>query len=156
MSLDPCAIRLTFDAQRAPRNHAISQRSLLSLSIPKLRLAIKTLGAEPKCLPRVYSAEATTARGKEYTGRIVAQTPTTLTILLDSEDSTKVAEIKRGEIDEVKPSAVSLMPKDLLKPLNEDEVLDLLAYLLSRGDPNHPMFKKEPKPAEPKKARPKK
>jgi hypothetical protein len=33
------------------------------------------------------------------------------------------------------------MPADLLKPLNEDEVLDLLAYLLSRGDEKHPMFR---------------
>jgi hypothetical protein len=48
------------------------------------------------------------------------------------------------------------MPADLLKPLNEDEVLDLMAYLLSRGDPNHPMFKKEPKPSEAKKRGPKK
>jgi putative heme-binding domain-containing protein len=97
-----------------------------------------------------------TTTGKTYTGKIVSDTKDGVTILTDPEDSTKVAEIKRSEIDEVKPSAVSLMPKDLLKPLNEDEVLDLLAYLLSRGDPNHPMFKKEPKPAEPKKNRPKK
>src|SRR5437762_12421841 len=49
VSLDTCAMRLTFDAQRAPRNHAISQRPSRSLSIPKLRLATKALGAEPKC-----------------------------------------------------------------------------------------------------------
>jgi putative heme-binding domain-containing protein len=91
--------------------------------------------------------------GKTYTGKIVGDTKDGITILTDPEDSTKVVEIKRSEIDEVKPSAVSLMPKDLLKPLNEDEVLDLLAYLLSRGDPNHPMFKKEPAP--PRKGRPK-
>jgi putative heme-binding domain-containing protein len=91
--------------------------------------------------------------GKTYTGKVVGDTKDGVTILTDPEDSTKVTEIKRAEIDEVKPSAVSLMPKDLLKPLNEDEVLDLLAYLLSRGDPNHPMFKKEPAP--PRKGRPK-
>ena len=34
------------------------------------------------------------------------------------------------------------MPDSLLKQLNENEVLDLLAYLLSRGDPKHPMFRK--------------
>ena len=34
------------------------------------------------------------------------------------------------------------MPKDLLKELNEDEVNDLLAYLLSRGDKDSPMFRK--------------
>jgi putative heme-binding domain-containing protein len=89
--------------------------------------------------------------GKTYTGRLVGDTKDGVTILTDPEDSTKVVEIKRANLDQVKPSAVSLMPEKLLQPLNEDEVLDLLAYLLSRGDPNHPMFKKEPKPPEPKK-----
>jgi putative heme-binding domain-containing protein len=90
--------------------------------------------------------------GKSYTGKIVSDLPAGVTILTDPEDSTKVVEIKREDIDQVKPSAVSLMPKDLLKPLNDDEVMDLLAYLLSRGDPNNPMFKKEPaKQPEPKK-----
>jgi putative heme-binding domain-containing protein len=79
--------------------------------------------------------------GKNYTGKIVNDSKEGVTILIDPEDSTKVVEIKRADIDEVKPSAVSLMPKDLLKPLNENEAADLMAYLLSRGDPNHPMFK---------------
>ncbi len=86
-----------------------------------------------------------TNSGKSYTGKIVNDSKTGVTILTDPEDSTKVVEIKRSDIDEVKPSAVSLMPKDLLKPLNENEVADLMAYLLSRGDPNHPMFKPEPR-----------
>jgi hypothetical protein len=30
----------------------------------------------------------------------------------------------------------------LLKPLNQDEVLDLLAYLLSRGNAQDAMFRK--------------
>jgi hypothetical protein len=34
------------------------------------------------------------------------------------------------------------MPADLLKPLNQDEVLDLLAYLLSRGEKGSGMFKR--------------
>ena len=32
------------------------------------------------------------------------------------------------------------MPANLLAPLNENEVLDLLAYLLSRGDPDDSIF----------------
>ena len=51
-------------------------------------------------------------------------------------------EVKKKDVEEVQPSPVSLMPADLLKTLNEKEVLDLLAYLLSRGDPGHPMFRK--------------
>src|SRR5262249_2678829 len=92
--------------------------------------------------------------GKTITGKIVSDTKDGIVILTDPEDSTKVVEVKRTDIDQVKPSAVSLMPEKLLQPLNEDEVLDLLAYLLSRGDPNHPMVKKET--PEPKKGRQKK
>jgi putative heme-binding domain-containing protein len=94
--------------------------------------------------------------GKTLTGKVVSEGKDTITVLTDPEDSTKVKELKRNEVDEIKPSAVSLMPKDLLKPLNEDEVADLMAYLLSRGDPTNPIFKKEPKPPEPKKGRAKK
>jgi putative heme-binding domain-containing protein len=88
------------------------------------------------------SVVATTA-GKVYTGRIVGESPDKLTILVDPEDSTKVVEVPRKEIDETAPSKVSVMPEKLLNPLSQDEVLDLFAYILSRGDANDPMFKKK-------------
>ena len=50
--------------------------------------------------------------------------------------------MKKSDVEEVKPSPVSVMPEGLLKTLNDNEVLDLLAYLLSRGDPKDPMFRK--------------
>jgi len=34
-----------------------------------------------------------------------------------------------------------LMPAKLLNELNQEEVLDLLAYMLSRGNPHSNMFK---------------
>lgn len=40
------------------------------------------------------------------------------------------------EVEEVKPSPISQMPKGLLDGLNGDELRDLLAYLMSGGDPN--------------------
>ena len=33
------------------------------------------------------------------------------------------------------------MPEKLLHPLSEDEILDLIAYLMSRGNPDDPVFK---------------
>lgn len=80
--------------------------------------------------------------GQVYTGRIISENDKSLTILVDPEDSTKVVEVPKDEVEAMKPSAESLMPKGLLSVLNEDEVLDMIAYLLSRGDPNDPMFKK--------------
>jgi putative heme-binding domain-containing protein len=83
-----------------------------------------------------------TTKGQVFTGRIVGESPEKLTILLDPEDSTKVVEVPRSEIDENIPSKISIMPEKLLNPLSKDEVLDLFAYILSRGDKNDPMFKK--------------
>ncbi len=80
--------------------------------------------------------------GKVRTGRVVAETGEDLTFLANPEDPTKIERIRKSDIEEMQPAAASLMPKDLLKPLNEQEVRDLLAYLLSRGNKNDPMFKK--------------
>lgn len=83
-----------------------------------------------------------TKDGKVITGRIVSESKETITVVTDPEVATKVTEIKKSDIETNEPSKVSLMPKDLLKTLNEDEVRDLLAYLLSRGNPNDAMFRK--------------
>jgi putative heme-binding domain-containing protein len=83
-----------------------------------------------------------TTAGKSYTGKIVSETAEMILIVTNPEDSTAVAEVRKSDIEELTPSPVSLMPKDLLKSLNEAEVLDLLAYLLSRGNPGDAMFRK--------------
>jgi len=82
-----------------------------------------------------------TSGGKVYTGRIVSESPESVTIVTDPEDATKFAEIKRSEIEEILASSESLMPKGLLDQLNETEVLDLLAYTLSRGNKRDGRFK---------------
>lgn len=38
-------------------------------------------------------------------------------------------------------SKVSMMPPGLLSTLNQNDILDLLAYLLSKGNKEDPMFK---------------
>jgi putative heme-binding domain-containing protein len=83
-----------------------------------------------------------TSDGKSLTGRVVSETGDTVTLLVDPENSSKIVTLKRTDIDEMATSTLSLMPKDLLITLNKDEVLDLLAYILSRGDKNHAMFRK--------------
>lgn len=82
-----------------------------------------------------------TVDGSVHTGRIVSETPEMLRIVTDPEDSTKMVEIMRSDIDVLRPAPVSLMPTGLLDSLNQEEVLDLLAYLLSRGNPNDAMFR---------------
>lgn len=83
-----------------------------------------------------------TIDGNVHTGRIVSDTPELVRIVTDPEDSTQMVEIQRSDIDVLRPAPVSLMPTGLLDSLNQEEVLDLLAYLLSRGNPNDAMFRK--------------
>jgi putative heme-binding domain-containing protein len=90
-----------------------------------------------------YKASIVVTRdGKSYTGRIVDDSNNKVVIVTDPEDSTKTVQLAKDEIEEEHPSPVSLMPGGLLKPLNQDEVLDLLAYLLSRGNAQDAMFRK--------------
>jgi len=49
--------------------------------------------------------------------------------------------VKRQDIESIEPSKTSMMPEGLLYSLREDEIQDLLAFLLSRGDRNLRMFR---------------
>jgi putative heme-binding domain-containing protein len=82
-----------------------------------------------------------TADGKVVTGRVVSESPEKITVVTDPEDVTKFVEILRSDIEELLPAAESLMPKGLLDQLNEAEVLDLLAYTLSRNNAKGPAFR---------------
>lgn len=95
-----------------------------------------------KVISDQYKASSvTTVDGQVVNGRIVAENDQQISVLTDPEDSTQVVDIAKDRIDETVPSTTSLMPKALLNRLNRDEVLDLLAYLLSRGDSRNPMFR---------------
>ena len=50
--------------------------------------------------------------------------------------------IDRNKIEEIRVSPVSMMPDGLLNTLNREEVLDLVAYLMSRGDRNADAYRK--------------
>ena len=83
-----------------------------------------------------------TTDGQVVTGRIVNLHGNNLMICPDMLDPGRMINVQRDEIEEMKASPVSLMPEGLLDTLDRDEVLDLIAYLLSRGDRNDPMFKR--------------
>jgi putative heme-binding domain-containing protein len=63
--------------------------------------------------------------GRVITGIVKSETGAALTVALANETLT----VPRGEIESRKPSQLSMMPDDLLKPLNETEVRALFAYL---------------------------
>ena len=55
--------------------------------------------------------------------------------------SAKPVVLNKSEVDQVLPSKVSQMPTGLIDALNEEELKDLIAYLMASGDPGAKFFK---------------
>ncbi len=80
--------------------------------------------------------------GTTVTGRIVNLNGDNYNVNTDMLNPNDLKPINRNNIASMKPSKTSMMPNGLMDVLKEEEALDLMAYLLSRGDRNHAMFKK--------------
>ena len=48
--------------------------------------------------------------------------------------------VKRSDLKSSRPSETSLMPPGLVNSLNENELRDLVAFILAGGDRSNPMF----------------
>jgi putative heme-binding domain-containing protein len=75
-------------------------------------------------------------------GRIVNLNGDSVQVNTDMQNPGSTVGVNRNNIESMKPSKLSMMPTALLDTFKEDEILDLMAYMLSRGDRNHAMFKK--------------
>jgi len=79
--------------------------------------------------------------GDQLVGRVANLNDETLMIMTDMFDPNGFTNVKRPDILSIRPSTVSPMPEGLLNTVKEDEILDLVAFMLSAGDPKHKMFK---------------
>ncbi len=82
-----------------------------------------------------------TVDGKVIVGRIANLNGNNLAINTNMLDPGALVNVKRDQIEEMRLSETSMMPEGLLNTLNKEEILDLMAYLLSGGDPNHQVFR---------------
>ncbi len=74
-------------------------------------------------------------------GRIMNLKEDTLMVNINMLDPNAIQSLKRDNIASIQPSKTSMMPPGLVNMLKEDDILDLLAYLLSKGDPKHAFFR---------------
>jgi putative heme-binding domain-containing protein len=84
----------------------------------------------------------TTTAGRRITGRIVNLFADKMMVSTDMLDPNLLVEVRQGDVESIVPSKVSMMPEGLIDTLTRDEILDLVAYLYSRGNRNHPMFRR--------------
>ncbi|HYT87857.1 MAG TPA: HEAT repeat domain-containing protein, partial [Gemmataceae bacterium] len=79
-----------------------------------------------------------TGKGELVTGVIVSEDKKTIKVVINPQLPPR--EIAVDDIAEKRESKLSLMPQGLLVTLDRDEILDLLAYVASGADPEHPAF----------------
>ena len=80
--------------------------------------------------------------GDTLTGVVVNMNGERVTLNTDMFDPNQRVNVMRPEVASIESSKISPMPPGLLNLMREDEVMDLLAYLISGGDRNHTSFKK--------------
>jgi len=88
------------------------------------------------------AVEIVTLDGKSVVGRIVNLNGDNMMVMTNMLDPNGQTTVLQSNVDVVKPSKVSMMPAGLLETMTEAEILDLLAYTLSRGDRASAAFKK--------------
>ncbi len=79
--------------------------------------------------------------GETITGIIVNLNGDSVQVNTDLTDPNQRIGVDRKQVVKMEPSKVSPMPEGLLNMLRQDEILDLVAYVLSGGDAKNKMFK---------------
>ncbi len=79
--------------------------------------------------------------GSQIIGRVMNLNGDKIMVNVNMMDPNQTVSIDRKQLKESKASPYSMMPPDLVNTLTKDDVLDLMAYLLSAGNPDNPMFK---------------
>ncbi len=78
--------------------------------------------------------------GKIVTGMLLKEDDQSLTLIENPLAKTPPVTLAKSAIEERKKSLTSIMPKGLLDRLRREEILDLLAYVISRGNAKSPLF----------------
>lgn len=82
----------------------------------------------------------TLKNGETLSGVVVNLNGNRVTLNTDLYDPNQRTNVQTNEVKSMGPSTVSPMPPGLLNMMEEEEVMDLLAYILSGDDPQHKFF----------------
>jgi putative heme-binding domain-containing protein len=78
--------------------------------------------------------------GKSLTGMVVEERPDALLVIENPLAAAKPLVISKAEIVSREKSPSSIMPKGLLDKMTRDEILDLVGYIVARGDSHNALF----------------
>lgn len=80
--------------------------------------------------------------GSTVIGRVVAEENNNLLVMSNPFAPDEHTRVPTADVVSRQPWKQSMMPPGLINSLNEDELRDFVAYILSGGNPDSPMFKK--------------
>ncbi len=102
---------------------------------------VSTIEPSKEISDQYGSTVFTLKNGDEVVGRVANLNGDGISVMTDMFDPGNFTVVKRSELAKTEMSKTSMMPTGLLNSLKQDEILDLMAYLLSRGDPKAKMFR---------------
>lgn len=76
-------------------------------------------------------------------GRLIVRNDKEVAVASNPFDLNQLTKAPAEMVESIEFSPVSIMPEGMIAGMNRDELMDLLAYLLSGGDSRHRVFKKE-------------
>lgn len=95
-----------------------------------------------KVISDQYGSEIITKTdGSTIIGRLGSENDQVISIMTNPFAPESLVEIPLKTIQSRKPLAVSMMPPGLINSMNPEELADLVAYLMSGGNPEHSSFK---------------
>lgn len=80
------------------------------------------------------------ASGKVINGLIVKEDDDTVSVIDNPTAPDKVRVLSKADIDDREVSKTSIMPEGVLNKLTKEEIMDLLAFVISKGDKKSPLF----------------
>ena len=88
-----------------------------------------------------YQASTVTLKdGGQLHGRVIYRNDEETTVRSNPFDLSVLTTVPAGDVVDVEPSQISMMPRGTIVPMNKDELSDLMAYLVPGCDPEHEVF----------------
>jgi putative heme-binding domain-containing protein len=89
------------------------------------------------------ASNVTLKDGGSLYGRLIYKNDKEIAVASNPFDLSQVIKKPTSEVLKIEPSQQSLMPPGMIYAMNENELKDLMAYLVSGGNKKHKMFAKE-------------
>ena len=80
--------------------------------------------------------------GSQLNGRIMNMRNNEYWVNTDMMQPSTVTKVKAENLTSIEPSSISMMPPGLINTMDKEDILDLMAYLIAGGKPDHQLFAK--------------